>query len=139
MPRPSSGAPPPTGRRSSSSPSGIRSGWSSGPSSNDRSRPRRPASAGSASVAATGSSPSSRTSPRRVVALLACASIGAIWASCSPDFGTRSLLDRFAQVSPKVLIAVDGYTYGGKRFDRRDVVEAIRAELPSLERTVLLP
>ena len=77
--------------------------------------------------------------PEAVVALLACASIGAIWASCSPDFGTRSLIDRFAQVSPKVLIAVDGYTYGGKRFDRRDVIEAIRAELPSLERTVLLP
>jgi acetoacetyl-CoA synthetase len=77
--------------------------------------------------------------PEAVVALLACASVGAIWASCSPDFGTRSLIDRFAQVSPKVLIAVDGYTYGGKRFDRRDVVEAIRAELPSLEHVVLLP
>ena len=77
--------------------------------------------------------------PEAVVALLACASIGAIWASCSPDFGTRSLIDRFAQVSPKVLIAVDGYTYGGKRFDRREVIESIRAELPSLERTVLLP
>ena len=61
--------------------------------------------------------------PEAVVALLACASIGAIWASCSPDFGTRSLIDRFAQVSPKVLIAVDGYTYGGKRFDRREVIE----------------
>ena len=77
--------------------------------------------------------------PEAVVAFLACASIGAIWASCSPDFGTRSLIDRFAQISPKVLIAVDGYTYGGKRFDRRDVIEAIRAELPSLERTVLVP
>ena len=77
--------------------------------------------------------------PEAVVALLACASIGAIWASCSPDFGTRSLIDRFAQVSPKVLIAVDGYTYGGKRFDRRDVIEAIRADLPSLEHTVFLP
>src|SRR6185312_3565723 len=65
--------------------------------------------------------------------------IGATWASCSPDFGTRGLIDRFAQISPKVLIAVDGYTYGGNRFDRRDVVEAIRAELPSLERTVLVP
>ena len=77
--------------------------------------------------------------PEAVIALLACASIGAVWASCSPDFGTRSLIDRFAQISPRVLIAVDGYTYGGKRFDRRDVIEAIRAELPSLEHMVLLP
>ena len=77
--------------------------------------------------------------PEAVVALLACASLGAIWASCSPDFGTRGLIDRFAQISPKVLIAVDGYTYGGKPFDRREVVDALRAELPTLERTVLIP
>ena len=77
--------------------------------------------------------------PEAVVAFLACASLGAIWASCSPDFGTRSLIDRFAQISPKVLIAVDGYTYGGKSFDRRSVIDEICAELPSLERTVLLP
>jgi len=77
--------------------------------------------------------------PEAVVAFLACASLGAIWASCSPDFGMRSLIDRFAQVSPKVLIAVDGYTYGGKRFDRREVIDEIRAELPSLEQTVLVP
>jgi len=77
--------------------------------------------------------------PEAVVAFLACASLGAIWAGCSPDFGTRSLIDRFAQVSPKVLIAVDGYTYGGKRFDRREVIGEVRAELPSLEWTVLVP
>ena len=77
--------------------------------------------------------------PEAVVALLACASIGAIWASCSPEFGTRSLIDRFAQISPKALIAVDGYTYGGKAFDRRSVIEEIRGELPSLEHTVLVP
>lgn len=77
--------------------------------------------------------------PEAVVAFLATASLGAIWACCSPDFGTRGLIDRFAQVSPKVLIAVDGYTYGGKRFDRRDVIDALRAELPTLERTVLIP
>jgi acetoacetyl-CoA synthetase len=77
--------------------------------------------------------------PEAIVAFLATASLGAIWASCSPDFGTRGLIDRFAQVSPKVLIAVDGYTYGGKRFDRRDVIDALRAELPTLERTVLVP
>ena len=76
--------------------------------------------------------------PEAAVAFLACAGLGAIWASCSPDFGMRSLIDRFAQVSPKVLIAVDGYTYGGKRFDRREVIDEIRAELPSLEQTVLV-
>ena len=77
--------------------------------------------------------------PEAVVALVACASLGAIWASCSPDFGTRSLVDRLAQISPKVLIVVDGYTYGGRRFDRRDVIAELRTALPSLERTVLIP
>ncbi len=77
--------------------------------------------------------------PETVVAFLACASLGAIWASCSPDFGTRSLIDRFAQISPKVLFAVDGYTYGGKPFDRRAVIAEIQTALPTLERTVLLP
>ena len=77
--------------------------------------------------------------PEAVVGLLACASLGAIWSSCSPDFGARGLIDRFAQISPKVLIAVDGYTYGGKPFDRREVVDELRAELPTLERTVVIP
>ena len=77
--------------------------------------------------------------PQAVIAFLACASLGAIWASSSPDFGTRSLIDRFAQITPKVLIAVDGYTYGGRSFDRRAVIDDLRAELPSLERTVLIP
>ena len=77
--------------------------------------------------------------PEAVVGLLACASLGAIWSSCSPDFGARGLIDRFAQISPKVLIAVDGYTYGGKPFDRREVVAELRAELPTLERTVVIP
>jgi acetoacetyl-CoA synthetase len=77
--------------------------------------------------------------PEALVGFLACASLGAIWASCSPDFGTRSLIDRFAQIEPKVVIAVDGYTYGGKAFDRRAVVNAMSAELPRLERTVLIP
>ncbi len=77
--------------------------------------------------------------PEALIGFLACASLGAIWASCSPDFGTRSLIDRFAQIEPKVLIAVDGYTYGGKVFDRRAIVRALADELPSLERTVLIP
>ncbi len=77
--------------------------------------------------------------PEAVIALVACASIGAIWSSCSPDFGTRSLVDRFAQISPKVLIVVDGYTYGGKRFDRASVIAELRTALPTLQRTVVIP
>jgi acetoacetyl-CoA synthetase len=77
--------------------------------------------------------------PEAVAGLLACASIGAVWSSCSPDFGARSVSDRFAQVQPKVLLAVDGYRYGGRDFDRRDVVQRLRDEMPSLEHTVMLP
>ncbi len=62
--------------------------------------------------------------PETVAAFLATASLGAIWSSCSPDFGARSVVDRFAQIEPKVLLAVDGYRYGGKDFDRREVVDA---------------
>jgi len=72
-------------------------------------------------------------SPQALIGLLATASLGAIWTSCSPDFGALAVIDRFAQVSPKVLIAVDGYVYGGKSFDRRPEVAAIAAELPGLE------
>src|SRR4029079_14457553 len=61
--------------------------------------------------------------PEAVIARLACASIGAIWSSCSPDFGTQSLVDRFAQIEPTILMAVDGYTYGGKQVDRRAVID----------------
>jgi acetoacetyl-CoA synthetase len=74
-----------------------------------------------------------------VVAFLACASIGAIWSSCSPDFGVRAVVDRFAQIEPKVLLAVDGYRYGGRDFDRRGEVERIRAGLPSVEHAMVLP
>ena len=77
--------------------------------------------------------------PEAVAGLLACASIGAVWSSCSPDFGGRSVVDRFAQVEPKVLIAVDGYRYGGKAFDRMDVVESLQGEMDSLVKTVVLP
>ncbi len=77
--------------------------------------------------------------PETVVAFFACASIGAIWSSCSPDMGSRSVLDRFRQIDPKVMLAVDGYRYGGKDFDRREVVEGIRQALPTLEHLVLLP
>ncbi|MBS1861951.1 MAG: acetoacetate--CoA ligase [Actinobacteria bacterium] len=77
--------------------------------------------------------------PEAVVAFLASASLGAIWSSSSPDFGAASVVDRFAQIEPKVMFAVDGYRYGGKDFDRRETVAALRQALPSLERTVLLP
>jgi acetoacetyl-CoA synthetase len=71
--------------------------------------------------------------PEALIGLLATASLGAIWSSCSPDFGPRSVTDRLAQIAPKVLIAVDGYPYNGKWFDRRQQVKDIVAELPSLE------
>jgi acetoacetyl-CoA synthetase len=77
-------------------------------------------------------------SPEALIALLATASLGAIWTSCSPDFGAHSVIDRFAQTSPKVLLAVDGYVYGGRRFDRRPEVGAIAAELPSLQAVVMV-
>lgn len=77
--------------------------------------------------------------PEAVAALLACAAIGAVWSSGSPDFGSRSLVDRFAQIEPKLLFTVDGYRYGGRDFDRRDVVADLRAGLPTLEHVVLLP
>jgi acetoacetyl-CoA synthetase len=78
-------------------------------------------------------------SPGAVIGFLATASIGAIWSSCSPDFGARSVVDRFAQIEPKVLIAVDGYSYGGKDFDRLEVVAGLERAMPSLEHTVLVP
>jgi acetoacetyl-CoA synthetase len=76
--------------------------------------------------------------PEAIIGFLASASIGAVWSSCSPDFGARSVIDRFAQIEPKVLIAVDGYRYGGRDFDRREVVAELQAAMPTLERTVLI-
>jgi acetoacetyl-CoA synthetase len=76
--------------------------------------------------------------PETIMALLACASLGAVWSSCSPDFGGRSVLDRFSQIKPKILIAADGYTWNGKIFDRREVVAELQASLPTLEKTVLV-
>ena len=77
--------------------------------------------------------------PEAAIAMLAASSIGAVWSGCSPDFGATSVLDRFRQIGPKVLFCVDGYTYGGKRFDRRPQVADIVAQLPSLEQVVFLP
>ncbi len=77
--------------------------------------------------------------PETVVAFLACASIGAVWSSCAPEFGVPTVVDRFKQIEPRVLIATAGYRYGGKDFDRRDRVREIEAAIPSLEHTVLVP
>ncbi len=77
--------------------------------------------------------------PQALVAFLAAASLGAIWSSCSPDFGSPSVIDRFKQIEPKVLVAIDGYRYGGKPFDRRAAVAEIQAALPSLEATIFVP
>jgi acetoacetyl-CoA synthetase len=77
--------------------------------------------------------------PETIAAFLGCASIGAIWSSCAPEFGVRSVVDRFAQIEPKVLLAVDGYRYGGKDFDRTEAVAALEQELPTLDRTLVLP
>jgi acetoacetyl-CoA synthetase len=76
--------------------------------------------------------------PETIVAFLATASLGAIWSSCAPEFGTRSVVERVAQIEPKVLVTVDGYRYGTKEIDRRAEVEEIRAALPSLEATVAI-
>ncbi|MGW4473688.1 acetoacetate--CoA ligase [Nonomuraea sp. NPDC004354] len=77
--------------------------------------------------------------PEALVAFLATASLGAIWSAGSPDFGVPSIVDRFTQIEPKVLIAVDGYRYGGKSFDRSAAVGEIVAALPSLRATVWIP
>jgi acetoacetyl-CoA synthetase len=77
-------------------------------------------------------------SPEALIAMLATTSLGAIWTSCSPDFGPHSVIDRFAQISPKVLLGVDGYAYNGKRFDRRPELAAIAAGLDGLQALVLV-
>ncbi|RBY97007.1 acetoacetate--CoA ligase [Blastococcus sp. TF02-8] len=77
--------------------------------------------------------------PEAIVAFLGAASIGAVWSACAPDFGTRAVLDRFAQIEPTVLVAVDGYRWGGRSHDRRDVVAELRAALPTVRTTVAVP
>ncbi len=76
--------------------------------------------------------------PETVAAFLAVSGLGAIWSSCSPDFGVRSVVDRFAQIEPKVLLAVDGYRYGGRDHDRREVLAGLQRELPTVQRTAVL-
>jgi acetoacetyl-CoA synthetase len=77
--------------------------------------------------------------PGAIIAMLATASIGATWSSCSPDFGPQGVLDRFGQIEPKVLIAADGYFYGGKTIDVMPRVAEVVSRLPSVHRTVIIP
>ncbi len=77
--------------------------------------------------------------PEATIAMLATASLGAIWSSCSPDFGSHGVLDRFGQIAPRVLIAADGYLYGPKRFDSLPAVAEVAAKLPSVERVIVVP
>jgi acetoacetyl-CoA synthetase len=76
--------------------------------------------------------------PETIACLLACASLGAIWSSAAPEFGARSVIDRFVQIEPKVLLTIDGYRYGGKDFDRSEIVERVTAEMRGLSKVVRL-
>jgi len=76
--------------------------------------------------------------PEAIITFLAVNSLGAIWSCCSPDFGVKTVIDRFAQIEPAFLIAVNGYTYHGKVFSRLQEVEAIRTEIPTIRHTVLI-
>ncbi|WP_088068941.1 acetoacetate--CoA ligase [Gottfriedia luciferensis] len=77
--------------------------------------------------------------PETIIAFLACASIGAIWSSCSPDFGTSSVIDRFKQIEPTILFAIDGYSYNGKVQNKLTSVDELKSELPTLKKTILVP
>ncbi len=77
--------------------------------------------------------------PEAVIAMLGTASIGAVWSSCSPDFGVQGVVDRFGQIEPRVLVAADGYEYNGKTHDRRGRIGEILARLPSVDRLVVVP
>ncbi|WP_033828971.1 acetoacetate--CoA ligase [Bacillus andreraoultii] len=77
--------------------------------------------------------------PETIISFLATASIGAVWASCSPEFGIRSTLGRFKQIEPKILITVDSYRYNGQSFNRLDTVEKIVKSIPSIEQTIIVP
>ncbi|HEX2651175.1 MAG TPA: acetoacetate--CoA ligase [Burkholderiales bacterium] len=77
--------------------------------------------------------------PESIAATLATASLGAIWSSCSPDFGVQGVLDRFGQIEPKVLFCADGYFYGGKEFDSQDKVAELLTRLPSVKQCVVMP
>jgi len=106
---------------------------------------RAAVSACAAALRAVGVGPGDRVAgylpniPETVVAMLATTSIGAVWSSCSPDFGPSAVIDRFGQITPRVLFAADGYQYGGKRIDLRPRIAAVAGRLPQLERIVVVP
>jgi acetoacetyl-CoA synthetase len=77
--------------------------------------------------------------PETLIAMLAAASLGAVWSSCSPDFGIPGIVDRFSQIAPKVLFVVDGYFFNGKAFDRTDQLEPLLKALPSIQKAVQIP
>ncbi|MEZ4316540.1 MAG: acetoacetate--CoA ligase [Myxococcota bacterium] len=77
--------------------------------------------------------------PEAVIAMLATTSLGAIWSSCSPDFGFKGVMDRFGQISPRVLVACDGYTYGGKSFDSAGRLGEVADAIPAIEHVVFVP
>jgi acetoacetyl-CoA synthetase len=77
--------------------------------------------------------------PETIIAMLAATSLGAIWSSASPDFGAQGVLDRFGQIEPKVLFAVDGYYYNGKEIDCHDKIRQVIAKMPSLKKTIMVP
>jgi acetoacetyl-CoA synthetase len=76
--------------------------------------------------------------PEATVAFLAANALGAVWSSCSPDFGTNSVIDRFAQIEPKILVAVDSYNYGGKTFDKTSVISQLAEALPTLQEVIIV-
>ena len=104
---------------------------------------RRQVGAFAGALAAMGVGPGDRVAafmpntPQTAVAFLACASLGAIWSVCSPDMGVLAVLDRFRQIEPKVLVACDGYTFGGAAHDRLEIVRDLLAGLPSVTDVVL--
>ncbi|MEJ2514355.1 MAG: acetoacetate--CoA ligase [Gammaproteobacteria bacterium] len=77
--------------------------------------------------------------PETVIAMLATASLGAVWSSCSPDFGINGVLDRFGQIGPRVLFTTDGYSYGGKTIDSVDRIAGVLEKLPDIEQVVVVP
>ena len=77
--------------------------------------------------------------PETVIAMLAATSLGAVWSSCSPDFGINGVVDRFGQIAPKVLFTADAYPYGGKRFDCLEKIRGVLSQIPSVEKLVVVP
>jgi acetoacetyl-CoA synthetase len=104
---------------------------------------RAEAAAFAAALRAAGIKPGDRVAayvpnvPEAIVAVLGAASVGVVWSSCSPDFGAQGVLDRFGQIEPRVFIAAEEYTYGGKTFDQRQKISEILAKLPTVEHAIV--